>query len=390
MIVLGPMNADLGGAPAYWRQGNWRPPGVDRQTEQGSLALTTSIPFDRCDLVLEYDARDLKRPLPGDQGWDLKSSGGEPMHEAELGALRFDVPEGEILFFSGETRIRLENIPEYAVFYVLFTREDDRRAEQEDRREDATIIGWDAQILLKRQREPFRGLRATWGDRFLYRELGNGTAAKQIDASVPHDTLTEVWHSAAIDGQMRGIRSRRDSPFPDDGGKTIGSLDHLINNEDRAFFGAEQSAAGPARFVARFGKTDPRGTYRGRIRRFVASAPGRRICAEFRAAAPGKSVRVRLILYADIPEDGTEGSAAFTIRYASGASVRPNEIPRDEVTISRQFDATNFHRIVEAAVDLRPFTAGAPFWFSVERDWQNRSDTLTSTVHLLQVILEAR
>ncbi len=389
MIVLGPMDADLGGAPSYWRRGNWRPAGPDRDAATRSLTVVPTIPFDRCDIVLVYDAADLKRPLPEEQGWEVKASAGGPVHLASQGALRLDAPAGEELWFYSTVRASTTNVPDHAVVWALFAVEDTRGDRPDD---DKRQIGFDLQVLANREGEPFRGLRATWSNRFVWRSLGRGERVKEIDASVPHDTLTEVWHGVAIDGRLTGFKtlpSDDNLSVPDDGGLTIGGLDGLINNEPRSFFGVDTSADPPASFSARFGKTDPAGSCRVWIRRVVASAYGRWLVAAFRAAAPGTAVRLRLVLYADIPEDGADGAAAFLIRYASGSDVRPNERPTSEVTISRQFDSTNFHRVVEAAVDLKPFRPGAPLWFSVERDWRNESDKLRATVHLLQVILEA-
>jgi hypothetical protein len=392
MIVLGADDADLGGAPPYWRSLDWRPPGPDREAFRRTLAAVPSIPFDRCAVVHRYDATVAERPLPDDQGW--KTVGGTPVHDPDHGVLRIDAGAGEELWFRADAGAPGAELPDSAVLWALFAVEGpgrDERGEGGDERP----VGIDFEVLASRAGEPSRGLRASWGSRFLWRSVGTGQRVRRIAATVPHDTLTEAWHGAAIDGRLAGLKSvtgdgpRDDVPLRDDGGMTIGSLDGLINNDPRAFFGTAGGGDDRGHFSARFGKTDREGGCRALVRRVVASAPGRWLAAEFRAAAPGRAVRLRLVLYADLPADGEGGAAAFLIRYAAGGDIRPNERAVDAVTISRQFDRASAHRIVEAAVDLRPFRAGAPLWFSVERDVGNDSDRLDATVHLLQVILEA-
>mgnify|MGYP000303674660 FL=1 len=114
MIVLGPLDADLCGAPDYWREGNWRPPSPqDIMAGSHGLGLMPSIPFDRCDAVLVYDARNLDAPMPRDQGWEERGDGNAARHEPERGTLLIEADEGRVLGYMGAARGRLERMPQY-------------------------------------------------------------------------------------------------------------------------------------------------------------------------------------------------------------------------------------------------------------------------------------
>ena len=389
MIVLGPLDADLCGAPHYWREGNWRPPlPMDIVAGSHGLGLMPSIPFDRCDAVLVYDARDPDAPLPRDQGWDEKTSGIEPRHEAEQGTLLIEAGEGDVLGYLGAETGRLERMPQYAVCTTVFAKD---ATASEDRR----ARGWEAMVAASGEGRRARGMAMSWNERFVYRSL-DGARTFPFSAAVSHDTLHEVWHAAALDGQLLGFRVNRDEAGnveaeDDDGGRTINSLDSLINNEPRVVFGYGDAPDRPTLFAS-FGKPEEAGIFRGRVRRFAASAPGRFMRAEFRAAALAERVRLRLVLYAEggsEREEPLRESAAFRIAWASGDELRPNALPQRSLTVARAFDPSDAWRIVEVAAELGDLKPGEPLWFALERDWRSDEDGLRATVHLLQVIVEA-
>lgn len=375
MIVLGPMNADLNGAPPYWRTGNWRPYTL---TEAPSGCVFTTVPFDKCDLVFEYDARLPKTPLPEDQGWKL--SNGSPdnwKHEPERGTLRFSFKDDSSSFWS---RIeKRETMPDRAVAYGLFRIERDSGTEKRG--------GLDFVVEANPPNGRSRGMRANWTNRFLYRPLDNANSFP-IAQPAAEPTLLNAWHRLGLDAELMGPKVRGEDVEEDDGGKTIGSLDGLINNDDRRAFRYGPAAGPQARAV--FGKTDPGGPLEGEIRNFVGSFPGRFMRAGFRAVALGNRTRLRFIFCADPGARDEPGSAAFLVRYATPRlGLRPASLPLNEAPRAiRQFDASNIHRTVEVPVDLANLTAGEELWFTIERDWRHEGDKLRATVHLLMVIIE--
>lgn len=390
MIVLGPLDADLCGAPDYWREGNWRPPSPqDIMAGSHGLGLMPSIPFDRCDAVLVYDARNLDAPMPRDQGWEERGDGNAARHEPERGTLLIEADEGRVLGYMGAARGRLERMPQYVACTTVFAR--DAAVGELDRR----TLGWEAMVAASDDGRRARGMAMSWHERFVYRALDGGRTFP-FSASVPIDTLTEVWHAAALDGQLLGFRVDPDEVRgaeveEDDGGRTINSLDGYVNNEPRFVFGYG-AAPGRPLLLARFGKPQERGIFRGRVRRFAASAPGRFMRAEFRAAAPGPRARLRLLVY---PEGGAgrdvplRGSAAFRIAWQTGDGLRPNALPTNSLTVARAFVPTDAWHVVEVVAEIGDLTPGAPLWFALERDWRSDEDALPATVHLLQVIVEA-
>ena len=378
MIVLGPMDADLNGAPSYWREGNWRPRNLthtDTPNQPSSGSIRT-VPFDKCRMVHEYDARFSTLPLPSDQGWTpAPASPTQWVHEAGQGTLKFDFTSGQTGVWSKEsTSGQLTANPLFVVAYSRFMVE-----------QSTTVLitgGLDFLVVGTRSGGAYAGMRALWDTRFHYVTLS--TSSKDVDTSEPIDELLGVWHRMALDANLDGSS---------DNAKTIGSLDDAPNYDPRDFFGT-LTGPGFSALKGRFGKENSTGVLKGRIRNFVTSAPGRFIRAWFRAAAPATGVQIRLILTADVA--AAAGNGVFKIRYGSPSlGTQPYEVPAN-VTIDRSLQWTstptsNFNKVRELAFPLtHTFVAAEPLWFTVERVWDSTSDTLDSTVHLLQVIVEKK
>ncbi len=232
-----------------------------------------------------------------------------------------------------------------------------------------------------------RGMRANWTDLFLYRSLDGVDAFPVLQPSA-EPTLLNAWHRTALDAELRGPNVRGRGIEENDGGKTIGSLDGLINNDDRRAF--KYGAPARLRAHALFGKTEAGGPLEGRIRNLVASYAGRFMRAGFRAAAMGKRTRLRFIFCVDADPQFRPASAAFLVRYTSPSlGLRPGTLPSTEAPRAiRQFDAANVHRTVEVPFELENLVKGEELWFTIERDWRHEGDELPSTLHLLMVIVE--
>ena len=353
MIVLGPMDADLNGAPPYWRSLNWRPYTLEPAPAN---AFLPTVPFDKCDLVHEYDARLPKAPLPSDQGWSLTGGEAEWTHDPARGVLRFALKQ-ERSFWSREEKIeerRLDRAAAHGLFAVQQLVSEGRRGGLDFIIEAAGPQGG-----------PSRGMRASWTDQFLYRSL-DAADAFPVTQPAAEPTLRQAWHPLALDAELVGPNVRGEGIQPNDGGKTIGALDDLINNDDRHRFRYGQNADGLVRSA--FGKTEPGGAVEGMLRNFAASYPGRFLRAGFRAVALGERTRLRLVVCVDADPGFEEGSAVFRVRYTSPSlGLRPAELPaHDAPPAIRQFDSSNLGRTVEIPVDLTKLRPGEELWLTVE------------------------
>ena len=374
MIVLGPMDADLNGAPPYWRNGNWRP---NTPPILSTPCAFTTCPFDKCDLVFEYDARLQKQPMPEDQGWTQKGdTGAFWQHEPERGALRFSIPEDVTSFWSVDAVIELP--PIRAVGYGLFLVESGKL--------DSKVGGLEFVTQASPKEGRQRGMRGSWTDGWTYRRLDNGAPIPMVQPTAVQ-SLSDVWHRLALDAELTGPNVKGDDIEDDDGGMTIGSLDGILNNDPRHLFGYGGNAKSEA--LAQFGKIDPKanGTVDGWIRNYCASYPGRFMRAGFRAVALGKTTVLRFVFCAEIDPKAEPGTAAFLVRYASPSlGLNATSLPSVDAPLAiGDFEAG---KIVELRVELEQLVSGEELWFTIERDWRNEEDRLRSTPHLLMVIVE--
>jgi hypothetical protein len=373
MIVLGPRDADLGGAPAYWREANWRPDTLGRQP---SGAAFPSIPFDRCDLVLEYDARRPEQPLPSDQGWKLQSeSDGIWRHDPLHGVLRFQ-PEGATPSFwrqVGELPDKFDRAAAHGLFSVS------RSAAGLD---DG---GLNFRFAATPDGGRGRGMRGTWSSSWHWRAL-DGSEIFQILKAAAEPGIERVWHGFGMDAELTGPQIDAADTDSDDGGKTIGSLDGLVSNEDRRRF--RYGLAEPG-FVAEFGLTEANTRMEGMVLYFAASLPGRFLRPAFRATALAETTRLRLLFArGQVSED--DRAAAMLVRYASaGIGPGENALPVKEPPVEFvKFDPALPDALSEIAYRLEDLVPDEPIRFTVERDWRNPDDTLPETVHLVSLILE--
>jgi hypothetical protein len=373
MIVLGPMDADLNGAPPYWRTANWRP--NTPPTSSTSCAFTT-CPFDKCDLVFEYDARDSKRPMPDDQGWSLRGDEGGSLwqHDPERGALHYSIPDDVPSFWSFDARI--ERIPDRAVGYGLFL--------PESAKKQTRAGGLDFVTIASPREGRFRGMRGNWSGGWNYRRLDDAAVIPMVQPSAVQ-ALSDVWHGLALDAELTGPNVAGEGVEKNDGGSTIGSLDGILNNDPRRLFGYGEQGKSAAR--ALFGKTEAGGTIDGWIRNYVASYPGRFMRAGFRAVAFGDATLLRFVFCAEADREADADTAAFLVRYASPSlGLRASSLPAIEAPpVVGAFQAG---RTVELRVELARLVVGEELWFTIERDWQNEEDRLRSALHLLMVVVQ--
>jgi len=385
MFVLSALDADINGAPAFWVEGNWKPGSNIGDAPAGSIP---SVPFDKCDVVHEYDAR--LGTLPNLQGWTPSGSGFSAGHYNMLGtrALSIDTQGNNQSFWRRDTQIaRPARIAAYAVFSIDEVESGSEAGE-----------GFDMVVEANTGGDEFKGLRAAWGDpgsldgspaEFQYIPLESPTLGddfKNIKSTQPIDQIRSVWHRMSLQGKF-------------DITKTIESLDDSINYEELTFFG-DSEADGPslATFRADFGATKSPGPVVGRLRNFVASGPGRFIRAWFRAFALSTNPKLRLVLVADaLPAGETATQVEFRVRYQTladlddpfampvNAKIATVNITSPEQVFILEFTLDNTG--LEAGSGTDPIDASHPLRFTVERTNSTANDPRRSTVHLLQVIL---
>lgn len=373
MIVLGPRDADLGGAPDYWREGFWRPDTLIRGPQTCTF---TTIPFDKCDIVLEYDARRPERPMPADQGWNLLGEdNGIWQHDPRHGVLTFKA-EGETPSF-WHAEAEQEMTPDRGASYGLFAIWQSAAALRDG--------GLDFIFHAPARQGRTRGMRGCYSSLWHWRAF-QGTDFRPIMKVAAEPGIEQVWHRFGMDAELTGREVALDNVDRDDGGKTIGSLDGLISNEDRRMFlyGPSDTRV-PA---ASFGLTDKETRMSGMVRNYVASFPGIFLRPAFRVIAPGEKTRLRMIFCR--PPSEENAPASFQVRYtAPSLGMRDNALPDKEAPpAALQFDPGAPGALAGITVPLDGLKPGEPLWFTVERDWRSGDDTLRDTVYLLSLIVE--
>ncbi|WP_372570736.1 hypothetical protein [Ruegeria jejuensis] len=375
MIVLGPRDADLGGAPDYWREGFWRP---DTLLRRPRICNFTSIPFDKCDRVMEYDARRAEAPSPEEQGWNF--DGATPdiwRHDAENGVLEFrsEFQTPSIWRFDED----IETLPDRGAAYGLFLISEPAAEDREP--------GLDFIFRALPEEGRMRGMRACYSRLFHWRSLDSSEVRPLLRAAAEPE-IEQVWHDFGMDAELTGAEIDLDDFDRDDGGKTIGSLDGIVTNEDRRIFLYAREDAPPLSAI--FGFIEQGANMRGMIRNYVASFPGVFLRPAFRAFVPSERARLRLVFCRAPGDDDRDGGAIIQVRFATPSSgLRDNTLPQNAADpVELRFDGVPPGSLVEVEIPLEGLRAGEPLHFTVERDWRRDEDNLRNTVHLLSLILE--
>jgi len=371
MIVLGPRDADLGGAPDHWREGNWRPDTLDRGPQ---TRVFTSIPFDKCDVVLEYDARRPERPTPEDQGWRLEGDNGIWSHDPLGGVLRFRSDSNQSFWSQqGDTEQPFDRGAAYGLFQIA------RPARE------PSEPGLDFLFHASPEDGRLRGMRGCFSSLWHWRALEGGGIRLVVRAAAEPEIL-QVWHDFGMDAELMGARINQDNFDRDDGGTTIGNIGAILSNEDRRFFGYPQRDD-PRPFAA-FGLVDSFNGMSGAVRNYIASFPGRFLRPAFRATALSETTLLRFVFVAGASR--SDEPAIFRVHYTSPSlGMRDVALPDREAALNGvRFDPGTPGALAEMTVPLEGLRTGEPIWFTIERDWANRDDLLRDTVHLLSIIME--
>ena len=111
-----------------------------------------------------------------------------------------------------------------------------------------------------------------------------------------------------------------------------------------------------------------------RVQNVWASTPGRFLRARFQSFAPGASPVLRLYLTSDLDSSAT--LARFKVKYGTDPYILTGS------TVSATASFTAKHQIFEVPLTLAGLAADAPFWFTVEREWDHADDQTRATVWL--------
>lgn len=344
-MILSPLEADLGGAPREWLFGQY---GVT-PGGQPSSGSRVSIPFDKCVVVHEYDAR--FGTLPATQNWTHQGGGVSGDYAlVEGGALR-----GQTTLSSYWEQITVVagnpgQCYSYAVINPVAEPASAAPTEGADfSAQYATVLGLQ-----------YQGVRTTYADR--------------------------TWRATRLDAASESVISPNDEPR---GWTTAAAFDESAGNHEQAWLASGGLSFGATLFggvgaavafdvISRWGDTAGSGTdvlYRN----YVASYGGRFIRPMWQAFAQVTNPAVRLYLVADA-NGSVSKTARFRIRYVQMTGL-PYVLPTNIADATLNFVAPN--TVYELPFTLTGLTANLPFIFTVERVWDHGDDGLQATVHLL-------
>ena len=346
-MILSPHDADLSGAPRAWLEG----PGGNRPIGQVASGSRYSVPFDKCQLVVEYDAR--LGTLPSSQGFIHTGTGAPTDYQLiEGGALQATT---------------VPTFPSYWTQTVPMTVNPDK------------VFAYTAVNPLD------EGYSGVPGDGFDFTaKYASAPATAYVGVRFAHGK--NRWWATRLDSSANtwvgDFDARGWSEFASAqvGTPSLEMSWRAGNNRlwSGTVFGFEGLSPGIEAIVL-FGDTNGIGMISA-IRNFVSSFGGRFIRAGFTAYAQTVAPIVRLYLVSDINVSPSK-TARFKINYGSGDGPPYGSLPYSaEATVN--FVVPN--SVYEVPFNLPGLTANQPFWMTVERVWNHVDDKVDATVHLLQ------
>jgi len=366
VTVLNVDDADLNGAPVFWRTHGWRSSAVPVQIESGVIS---SIPFDKCTAVVEYDAR--FGTLPNAQGWAHVASGaGSPANYALLpgGAMFIDTPGGgDSSYWEKSVTAETTRVAAYSYYQVTQVSGG-----------AGAGVGMDFMGKISPgASQPFQGVRGSYRDD-LRMTLLNGSSDSDVFVdvgSVGPGALHKLgWHQLAMQHETL-------TAF---GLVMHDELHEQVNGNTR--WGSEGSALDPT-VSAHFGDVGG-GGFEGLLRNFVVSGPGRFIRAWFRSYSAVASPILRLSFVSDAKIGTGATTARVLVRYGSmGTGASPYIVPTNQTSLTVDFITQN--QVFEVPVGLTGLNANEPMWFTVEREFDHADDQHLATVHLVGATIRA-
>lgn len=365
VTVLDPKSADLG-APLLWLR---RIP--TKNTIQPATNSIPTIPFEKCDVVAEFDAR--FGTTPDVQGWTHAGAGvaGDYVLE-DGGSLAFTttvaLPSywkqtvvlggGAVRSFALHSRFGIETSGAGGAGHGF-----EMKA--------GAAAGGAAQL---------KAVRGNYVSALKYTKTDGSSdttplAALNSDLIDGAGNTVSNWHEFAA---MSDVTTDAGLAFLD------GSSQVFVPSTR---FGSDAGTTpASATFYAQFGDVLGDGMT-GRLQHFVASAPGRFARAWFRTYTPVTNPTLRLGLVSDLVS-GPLNTARFKIYYGSmDTGGNPYRVPASQVSVTATFVTQN--QTVELPFSLTGLAAKTPMWFTVERDWAHADDKSRACVHLLHATVRA-
>lgn len=350
-----PTDADLNGLPPLVVTESLLATTPVEQPASGSMA---SIPFDKCDAVIEYDAR--FGQLPAAAGWTETGSGGT-----------FSFVDGGVL------AIQTDIVADYfSKEIVVSAAWDQIHYYAEFRTESSTVAADDEGFVLRADGAPggggaYRGIQMRSRVNALHNQTLTGAVVTPL-ADLPDATWVRAF-GAMAPATTNGVVALAN---------VFGAVDHAT------VWGLGALAGANPTLRVSFGDFGG-STAISFLRNVVASAPGRFVRSFFRSYAAVTNPVLRLYLVSDVDSSG-ETKARFLVRYgtlAAGTSFyNLGAALTAEITVT--FNTKNI--VVEAPLQLASLSAQAPFWFSVERDWQHADDLTRATVHMVHATVRSQ
>lgn len=345
MQILRPRDADMNGAPDLWRSNfNVVVPSTSSQPAGSSVE---TIPFDKCVAVIEYDARD--GSLPTDQGWTHTGTGVTGDYDlVPGGAMSVNVGGGDTSYWVKS--VALADAPTAVHGYMVAQRS--AIAGKLELRALATYDGT----------EQFGARLSMEGSELHALDL-TGAGDVALD-----ETLTYGWER--FGGSV--LKDGAAAAFHRDMMKLVSPTlyDNLAVVESQ-------------RLKAVFGDVTGAGV-EAYVRNVVVSTPGRFLRAGFVASAISTTPTLRFFFSREASAS-SDLVAVFKLR--SGQGTDPYTTPATETTFSVPVPTAN--ALLEIPVQLSGLTSGAPFWFQVERAWDDGDDTFEGTVHLHHITVRS-
>lgn len=353
-MIFSPLDADIGGAPRRWLNGSRLV--VDPGQAPGSGRI--SIPFDKCTVVVEYDARDAV--LPDAQGWTRTGTG--PAGDWSLsngGALRLATTSPNTNYYEKAITVTSPLTRVYAYASVL----------AESVPAGVVSDGFDVRAFYAANASPYEGVRALIRQNQIWYTSLDGTLESQLSfVEVPKE-----WMHVAMGDQSGGEEV---------GYERSSMLDGTLRMVPTIFGTVGVAAAHEIR--CRFGNTNGVLSLIAHLRDFAA-ADGRFIRARFTAFAPVSAPVIRLYVASDA-NGSAQKTVRFKIKYGSGSGAPSGPLP---MTASVTVNMLVANTVYEVPVTLTGLTANTPIWLTVERDWAHGDDKLAATAHLLQMTVRS-
>lgn len=343
--------ADLNGLPRSLVQTNLAARSPVGQPGSGA---SPGIPFDKCDAVLEYDAR--LGGLPSAQGWTHAGVGPSADYNMVAGGVLDVANSAGSTYWTKEVTLAspTAEVHMYAHYRV--------QTASSASEEGLSFLG----AVAPGGSADYVGAQAVQGESSLNYLTLDGTTPDLVSTR-PRASWSSLFMGVEV-GAM-GFSAVEEAPAElVDAGTTWGSL---------AGGGVNPSML--ARFGCIFGDVN------AQIRNFVVSSPGRFMRAFFKSFTATSNPVLRLYFASDLD---AASAARFKVRYgALGLGANPFAYGALSSSTSAFFTTKN--STVEVAVSLPGLTPGAPFWFTVERDWASVDDVTRATLHLLSATVRS-